>query len=49
MVTPGYQGHIPKLTTENVFIGKRVTELAREVFNDEGMETPKNEHLSATM
>jgi hypothetical protein len=48
-VITGYQGHIPKLSTENVFLGKRVTELSREVFNNDAMESPRNNHLTSTM
>ena len=33
-VLPGYQGHLPKIGYDNTLIGKRFTEQAREVFDE---------------
>jgi len=33
-ILPGYAGYLPRLKVDNHLIGKRITEQAREVFNE---------------
>ena len=43
-VIPGYQGHVPRVKVINQFLGKRVTEQAREVFKPEVIDKPGNSY-----
>jgi len=41
-VIPGYSGYVPKVNVNNHFLGKRVTEQAREVFKPDVLDKPEN-------
>lgn len=41
-VIPGYAGYVPRVKVNNQFLGKRVTEQAREVFKPEVLDVPEN-------
>ena len=41
-VIPGYSGYVPRIKVNNQYLGKRITEMSREVLKPEIIDNPGN-------